>query len=115
MWVGSGVRRPTRRKQPIGAKQIMFSVCFISIGIVDIVILPPDETFDRSFFVDIVLGSSNKKFAQNTGPNPDKGRFSIWIMPDPIWPIMRFKQITSPGFPIQLTAQICPTSRLLGI
>jgi hypothetical protein len=53
----------------------MFLVCFTSIGIVDIVILPPGETLDRFFFVDIVLDSVKKKIAQIRNPNPEKGHF----------------------------------------
>jgi hypothetical protein len=62
----------------------MSRVCFTPIGIVDIVMLPPGETFDRSFFVDIVLDSLKKKFAQILDPNPEKGRFCIRTMPDRI-------------------------------
>jgi hypothetical protein len=51
----------------------MFWVCFTPIGIVDLVMLPPGEMFDRSFFVDIVLDSLKKKFAQIPDPNPEKG------------------------------------------
>jgi hypothetical protein len=37
--------------------------------------LPPGETFDRSFFADIVLDSLKKKFAQIPDPNSEKGHF----------------------------------------
>jgi hypothetical protein len=55
----------------------MFWVCFTGIGIVDMVMLPPGETFDHSFFVDIVLGSLKKKLTQILDPNPEKGHFCI--------------------------------------
>jgi hypothetical protein len=42
------------------------------IGIVDIVLLPPGETLDRSLFVDIVLDSVKKKFAQIPDPSTEK-------------------------------------------
>jgi hypothetical protein len=100
--VGADVRRPTRPKQLIAAKKVMFWVCFTPIGIVDIIMLPPGETFDRFFFMGIVLDSLKKKLAQIHDPNPEKDHFCIWRMPDPIWPIMKFKQTTSPGCPIQL-------------
>jgi hypothetical protein len=70
--------------------------------------LPRGETFDRFFFVDIVLDSLEKKFTQIPDLNPEKGHFCIWTMPNPIWSIVKFKEITSPGGPIQLTAQISP-------
>jgi hypothetical protein len=73
MWVGADIRRPTRPKQLIGAKKVMFWVCFTPIRIVDIVMLPPGETFDQSFFVDIVLDNLKKEFAQIPDPNPEKG------------------------------------------
>jgi hypothetical protein len=38
-----------------------------------IVMLPPGETLDRSFFGDIVLDSWKKKLAQTPDPNPEKG------------------------------------------
>jgi hypothetical protein len=57
MWVGADVKCPTRPKQLIGAKTLMFWVCFTPIGIVAIAVLPPGETFDRSFCVGIVLDS----------------------------------------------------------
>jgi hypothetical protein len=62
-WAGADIRCPTRPKQLIGAKKVMFWVRFTPIGIVDIVVLPPGETFDLFFFVDIVLDSLTKKFA----------------------------------------------------
>jgi hypothetical protein len=34
--------------------------------------VPPRETFDRSFFVNIVLDSLKKKLAQIPDPNPEK-------------------------------------------
>jgi hypothetical protein len=77
MWVGTGIRRPTRLKQLIGAGKIMFWVCFASIGIVEIVILPPGETSDRSFFVYIFLDSLKKKPCQSLDPNPEKGHFAF--------------------------------------
>jgi hypothetical protein len=79
--------------------------------------LPPGETFDQSFFVDIVLNSLKKKLAQISDPNPEKDHFCIWIMPDPISLIMKFRQITSPGCSIQPIAQIWPrpTSGVFGI
>jgi hypothetical protein len=53
----------------------MFWVCFTSSGIVDIVMLPPGETFDGLFFVDIVLDSLKK-----TRPNPrsESGKGPLW-------------------------------------
>jgi hypothetical protein len=36
---------------------------------------PPGETFDQSFFVDIVLSSLKQKLAQNPDSNPEKGHF----------------------------------------
>jgi hypothetical protein len=51
-------------------------VCLTPIGIVDIAMLPPGETFNRSFFVDIVLNSLKKKLAQIPDPNPEKDHFS---------------------------------------
>jgi hypothetical protein len=63
VWVGADVRRPTRLKQPIAATKIMFWVRFTPIGIVDIVMLPPAETFDRSFLVEIAMDSLKKKLA----------------------------------------------------
>jgi hypothetical protein len=86
----------------------MFWVCFTALGIVDPVMLPPGEMFDRSFFVDIVLDSLKKKPTHIPDPNQQKGHLCIWIMPDRIGPIMKFKQITSPGCSIQGTAQSWP-------
>jgi hypothetical protein len=37
--------------------------------------LPPGETFDRSFFADIVLTSLKRKLAQNPDSNPENGHF----------------------------------------
>jgi hypothetical protein len=51
----------------------MFWVCFTPIGIVDIVILPPEEAFDQSFFVNIVLCSLKRKLTQIPDPSPEKG------------------------------------------
>jgi hypothetical protein len=59
----------------------MFWVYFTAIGVVDIVMLPPGETFDRSFFV---LDSLKKKLAQIPDLNPEKGHICIWITLDPI-------------------------------
>jgi hypothetical protein len=73
MLVGADVRSPIRHSQLIGAKKIMFSVCFTRIGIVDIVMLSLGETFDWFFFVDIVLDSLKKKLTQIPDPNRDKG------------------------------------------
>jgi hypothetical protein len=120
MWVGADVKCPTRPKQLISAKKIMFWVCFALIGIADIVMLPPGETFDRSFFVDIILDSLKKKFTQIpkiTIRIQKSATFWICIMPDSIWPIRKFKQIISPGCPIHLTTQIWPgpTSGFLDI
>jgi hypothetical protein len=70
MWVSGDVRRPTQPKQLIGAKEVMFWVCFTSIGIVDIVRFPPGETFNRYFFMDVVLDSLTKKLAQIPDLNP---------------------------------------------
>jgi hypothetical protein len=53
----------------------MFWLCFIPIGIVDIVILPLGETLDRSFFVEIVLDSLKKKFPPNSRSESRKGLF----------------------------------------
>jgi hypothetical protein len=50
-------------------------VCFTPIAIVDLVILPQRETFDRSFFVKIVLDSLKKKLVEIPDPNPEKGHF----------------------------------------
>jgi hypothetical protein len=65
--------------------------------------LPPREAFDRSFFVNIVLDYLKKKLAQIPHPNPEKGYFCIWTMPDPVELIMKFKQRASSGCPTQLT------------
>jgi hypothetical protein len=43
MWVGVDVRRPTRPKQLIGAKKVMFWACFALMGIVDIMINESDS------------------------------------------------------------------------
>jgi hypothetical protein len=51
----------------------MFWVCLTIIRIINIFMLPPRETFDRSFFVDIVLGSLKKNLAQIPQPNPEQG------------------------------------------
>jgi hypothetical protein len=67
--------KPVRTKQLIGAKKIMLWVCFTPIGIVDIVMLPTREMFDRSFSVHIVLDSLKKKVTQFPDPNPAKGDF----------------------------------------
>jgi hypothetical protein len=75
MLVSVDGRRPTRLKQLIGAKKIMFRVCFTPIGIVNIVMLPPRERFDQSFFKRITLDSLKKKFAQIPDPNPENGHF----------------------------------------
>jgi hypothetical protein len=45
------------------------------VGIADTVMLPPWETVDQSFVVDIVLDSLMNKFVQNRETNPDKGNF----------------------------------------
>jgi hypothetical protein len=37
--------------------------------------LPPGETFDQSFFVDIVLSGLKRKPTQNPDSNPEKGHF----------------------------------------
>jgi transposase len=75
IWADAEMRRPTRPKRWIGAKKVMFWVCFNPIGIVDIVMLPPGETFDRAFFVDVVLGNLKKKLAQTPDPSPERGHF----------------------------------------
>jgi hypothetical protein len=54
------------------------------VGIVDIIMLPPRETFGWFFFVDIVPDSLKKKLARIPDPNPERATFYIWIMPDPI-------------------------------
>jgi hypothetical protein len=59
----------------------MFWTYFTPIGIVDIVMLPPGETFDQSFFLDIVLDSLKKKLAQIPDLNPEKNHFCSWRMP----------------------------------
>jgi hypothetical protein len=94
----------------------MFSVRFTPIVIVDIVLLPPGEKFDRYFFVDI-LGSLKKKFAQIPYPNPEKGRFSHLENTRLYLADFEIQTRTSPNCPIQLTAQIWPrpTSGLLDI
>jgi hypothetical protein len=69
------MKRPTRPDQLIAVKNVMFWVCSTPIGIGDIVMLPPGKTFDRSFFVDIVLDSLTKKLAQILNLNPEKGHF----------------------------------------
>jgi hypothetical protein len=95
----------------------MFWVCFTAIGIADIVMLLLGEVLDRSFFMDIVLDSLKKKLAQISNLNPEKGHFCIWAMPDPVWPIMKFKQIISSDCHVQFTAHIWPrtTSGFVGI
>jgi hypothetical protein len=72
MWVIANIRGVTRPRPHIGAKKVMVWVYFILIGIVNIVMLPPGQTFDRSFFVDIVLDSLKKKLIQIPDPNPEK-------------------------------------------
>jgi hypothetical protein len=106
-------RCSTQSKEPIGANKATFWACFTPIGVVDVVMLPPGETFDRSFFVDNFLEILKKKLAQIPDVNPEKSHFCIWTMPTPIWPITKFKQITRPGCPIQLTARFCPARFLL--
>jgi hypothetical protein len=71
--VGADVRRRTRPKPHVGAKTLMFWVCFTPIGILDIGMLPAGETFGRSFLVDIVSDSLKKKVASIPDPNPEKG------------------------------------------
>jgi hypothetical protein len=90
---------------------------FHPIRIIKVIVLPPGGASDRFFFVDNVLDSLKKKLAKFPCPNPERDHFYIWIMPDSIWPIMQFRQITSPRCPIQLTAQIWlrETSSFLGI
>jgi hypothetical protein len=61
IWVGADARRPTPPTQLIDAKKVMFWMCFTAIGIVNMVMLPPGETFDPSFLVDIILDSLKKK------------------------------------------------------
>jgi hypothetical protein len=58
-------------------------VCFTSIEIADIIMLPPGETPERFFFLDIVIDSLKKELAHIPGPNPEKGHFDIWIMTAP--------------------------------
>jgi hypothetical protein len=77
MWLCAEVRRPTQPKQLICAKKVMFWVCFTPIGIVEILMLPPGEADDSSFFVNIVLNSLKKKLAQTPDPNPEKGHFAF--------------------------------------
>jgi hypothetical protein len=55
---------------------------------------------------DVVLDGLKKKLTENPNPNPEKGHFCIWIIPDPVWPIMKSKKIISLGCSIQLAAQI---------
>jgi hypothetical protein len=50
----------------------MFWVCFTPIRIVDIVMLPPGEMFNRSFFVGTVLDGLKKKLAQIPDSNPKR-------------------------------------------
>jgi hypothetical protein len=59
-------------------------MCFTPAGIADIIMLLPEEMFDRSLFVDTVLDSLKKKLAQIPDSNPEKGHFSMLIPPDPI-------------------------------
>jgi hypothetical protein len=86
------------------------------MGIVDIGMLPPGETFDRSFFVDIVM-DSQKTRAQIPDSNPEKRHFLRLDNPRSHLPIMKSNQITSRGCSIQLAAQILPqpTSGFLGL
>jgi hypothetical protein len=77
MWVGADSRVPIQLKRLIAAKNVMFWVCFTPIRIVDILMMPPGETFDQSFFVDIVLDSLMKKLIQISDPNPEKGHLCI--------------------------------------
>jgi hypothetical protein len=60
-------RRRTQPKNLVAAKKVALWVCFTCVEIVDIVLLPPRETFDRSFFMDIVLDSLKKKFTSIPG------------------------------------------------
>jgi hypothetical protein len=73
MWVRADERRRTRPKQSIRTKNVMFWVCFIPIEIVDLVMLPPEEMFDRSFFADIVLDSLKKEICSNSRFESRKG------------------------------------------
>jgi hypothetical protein len=59
----------------LSVQRILFWVCFTSIGMVNILMLPPRETFDLFFFVGIVLDSLKKKSAQIPDPNPEKDHF----------------------------------------
>jgi hypothetical protein len=73
MWAGVDARHPNRPNQLIGAKKVIFWMLRTPLGIVDIVTFPPGETFNRSFFVRIVLDSLKKKLAQIPDLNPAKG------------------------------------------
>jgi hypothetical protein len=77
MWIGVDIRRSTRPRQLTSAKKVLFWAYFTPIGIVDIVMLPPGETFDQFFFVDIVSDSFKKKVAQIPDPNSAKGPFTF--------------------------------------
>jgi hypothetical protein len=72
MRANADVRRATRPNQPIGAKTVVFWVCFTPITIVYIIVLPPGDTFGRSLFVDIVLDSLKKNLAQILNSNREK-------------------------------------------
>jgi hypothetical protein len=48
-------------------------LCFNRTGIVDILVLPPGETFDWSFLLVIVLDSLKQKLAQIPDLNPANG------------------------------------------
>jgi hypothetical protein len=53
----------------------MFWVYVTPVGIVNIVMLPPGETFDLSFLVDIVADSLKKNLAQIPDPNSEQSHF----------------------------------------
>jgi hypothetical protein len=59
----------------LGAKKTMLRICFCPSGIVDIIMFPAGDIFNRAFFVDIVLSSLARKISHKEEFNKSKTYF----------------------------------------
>jgi hypothetical protein len=87
IWVGADIRCQIRPNKLMSVKKVVFHPS----RIVDIVMLPSGEALNRFFVVKIVLNSLKKKPSKFPIRIQKRVMFSIWAMPDPIWPIIQFK------------------------
>ena len=56
MWQKNGLPPPTKERKTVGSMKLMISVIWSASGIKSIVMLPRGASFNKEFFVDVVLG-----------------------------------------------------------